>query len=226
LEWGSIAESICDLENAILLNNEWDPLSLQSQAQHRVPNKIILKDDIPFRIGRDLIVDIPVDLRGTVNLYINSFCGLTVDINDNAARFERAPLLAIVSAAQEVVEIEPLCHNDIEARPKLIAEAGLTEIKKNPRMANRLLLDDNRSPRQQIPCLLNFNFRDVKTGMYIKRRAGNEHRTVGPPWTNHSYRPPFPQQTAFSQAKSREQAADHNQRTVQRGSTFLTFRAR
>ena len=52
-----------------------------------------------------------------------------MDINDNAARFKRAPLLAIVSAAQEVVEIEPLCHDDIEARPKLIAEAGLTEIK-------------------------------------------------------------------------------------------------
>ena len=46
-----------------------------------------------------------------------------------------------------------------------------------------------------------------------------------PPWTNHSYCPPFPQQTAVSQAKSREQTADHNQRTVQRGSTFLTLRA-
>jgi len=98
--------------------------------------------------------------------------------------------------------------------------------KKIPRLANRLSLDDHRSPRQQIPCLLNCNSRDVKTGMYIKRRAGNEHRTIGPPWTNHSYRPPFPQQTAFFQAKSREQAADHNQRTVQRGSTFLTLRAR
>ena len=92
-------------------------------------------------------------------------------------------------------------------------------------MANRLSSDDHCSPQQQIPRLLNCNFRDVKTGMYIKRRAGNEHRTMGPPWTNHSYRPPFPQQTAFSQAKSREQTADLNQQTVQRGSTFLTLRA-
>ncbi len=93
-------------------------------------------------------------------------------------------------------------------------------------MANRLSLDDHRSSRQQIPRLLNCNFRDVKTEMYIKRRAGNEHRTIGPPWKNHSYSQPFPQQTAFSQAKSREQAVDHIQRTVQRGSTFLTLRAR
>jgi hypothetical protein len=97
--------------------------------------------------------------------------------------------------------------------------------KKIPRMANRLSSNDHRCPRQQIQCLLICNFRDVKTGMYIKRRAGNEHWTMGPPRTNHSYRSTFSQQTAFSQAKSREQAADHNQRTVQRGSTFLTFRA-
>jgi len=128
LEWGSIAKSICDLAKTILLNDEWDPLSLQSPAQHLVPNKIILEDDIPFEIGRDLIVDIPVDSRGTVDLYIDDFCRLMVDIDDNAARLERAPLLALVSAAREVVEREPLPHDDIEARPKLITEAGLTEI--------------------------------------------------------------------------------------------------
>jgi hypothetical protein len=88
-----------------------------------------LEDGIPFGIGRDLIVDIPVDSRGTVDLYINDFCGLTVDIDNNATRLERAPLLALASAAREVAEIEPLSRNDIEARPKLIAEAGLTEIK-------------------------------------------------------------------------------------------------
>jgi hypothetical protein len=129
LEWGSITESICDLANAILLNDEWNHVSLQLPAQHLIPNKIILDDDIPFGIGRDLIVDIPVDPRGTVDLYIDDFCGLTVDIDDNALRLERAPLLALVSAAREVATIEPLPRDDIEARNKLVAEAGLTEIK-------------------------------------------------------------------------------------------------
>ncbi len=114
-EWGSIAESICNFGNAILLNNEWDLLSLQSPAQHLVPNKITLEDDIPFRIGRVLVVDIPVDSRGTVDLYIKDFCGLMVDIDDNTACLERAPLLALVSAAREVAEIEPLPCDDIEA---------------------------------------------------------------------------------------------------------------
>ena len=88
-----------------------------------------MEDGIPFGIGRDLIVDIPVDSRGIVDLYIDDFCGLTVDIDDNATRLERAPLLALVSAAQEVAEIEPLSQDVIEAQPTLIAEAGLTKIK-------------------------------------------------------------------------------------------------
>jgi hypothetical protein len=125
LEWGSITESICYLANAILLSNNWDPLSLQSPAQ--VPNKIVLADDTPFGIGRDLIVDIPVNPRGTVDLYINGFVGLTVDINDNTVRLKQALLLAVGSAAQEVLEVEPLTRDDMEARPKLIAETGLTE---------------------------------------------------------------------------------------------------
>jgi len=108
LEWGSIAKSICNLANAILLNDEWNPVSLQSPAQHLVPNKIILDDDIPFGIGRDLVVDIPVEPRGTVDLYIDDFCGLTVDIDDDALRLERAPLLALGSVAREVATIEPL----------------------------------------------------------------------------------------------------------------------
>jgi len=111
-EWGSIVESICNLANAILLNDEWDPSSLQLPAQHLVPNTIILEDDIPFGIRRVLIVDIPVDSKGTVDLYFDNFCGLTVDIDNNATRLERAPLLAFVSAAREVAEIEPLPCDD------------------------------------------------------------------------------------------------------------------
>jgi hypothetical protein len=61
LGWGSIAESICDLANAILLSNNWDHLSLQLPDQHLVPGRIILVGNIPFGIRQDLIVDIPVD---------------------------------------------------------------------------------------------------------------------------------------------------------------------
>ena len=58
-----------------------------------------MDDDIPFGIGQDLIVEIPVDPGGTVDLYVDDFCSQTVDIDDNATCLERAPFLALGSAA-------------------------------------------------------------------------------------------------------------------------------
>ena len=194
-EWGSIAESICDLANAILLNNKWNPLSLQLPAQHLVTNNIILEDDIPFGIGRDLIVDTPVDPRGTFDLYIVNFCGLTMDIDDNTTRLKRALLLALGSAAQEVAEIEPLPCDDIKAQPQLIAEASLTEIKTFPGW----LLDFH-----QMTIALPDNKFHPEMGMDIKRRAGNKHRMMGPPRTNRSHRPPF-----FSRLRFLKQRAEN-----------------
>ena len=64
-----------------------------------------MDDDIPFGIGQDLIVEIPVDPGGTVDLNVDDFCGLVVDIDDNATCLERAPFLALGSAAREGAEI-------------------------------------------------------------------------------------------------------------------------
>jgi hypothetical protein len=68
-------------------------------AQHFVPNKIVLDDNIPFGIRRHFIVNIPVDPRGTVNLYMDNFIGLMVDIDNNAVCLRRAPLLMVSSVA-------------------------------------------------------------------------------------------------------------------------------
>jgi hypothetical protein len=116
-EWGSIAESICNLANNILLRDKWEPLSLFSPAQHLVPEKTHLTDDIPFRIGRELVVDIPVDPQGKIDIYIEDFVGLMVDINgsDNAKRMESAPLLAVIVMSREVSELEPLPCDNMDA---------------------------------------------------------------------------------------------------------------
>ena len=64
-EWGVISESICDLSMALLHSNEWDPNSLKSKLEHLVPQPKFLPDGEPFAKGKDLIVDIPIDPRGT-----------------------------------------------------------------------------------------------------------------------------------------------------------------
>ncbi len=94
-----------------------------------MPEKTHLTDDIPFGIGKELVVDIPVDPRGKIDTYINNFVGLMVDIDgsDNAKRMESAPLLRVSVMSREVSELEPLPCDDMDARNKLIAETGLTK---------------------------------------------------------------------------------------------------
>lgn len=81
---------------------------------------------------RELIIDIPVDSRGKIDVYyIDDTTGLTVDVpgTDNASRMEAAIPLAIEVAARpndpnELIPFEPMIAKD-----KLIAEGGLSETK-------------------------------------------------------------------------------------------------
>ncbi len=61
----------------------------------------LLDASTPFAEGTDLIDDIPVDPRGTGDIYIDDLIQASVVINgtDNAIRCERATLLAIDTCA-------------------------------------------------------------------------------------------------------------------------------
>jgi hypothetical protein len=130
-EWGVLSESICDLAMAILQDEAWNPSELHSPNQQLVPPKKLLQDSIPFAPGRELIVDVPIDPRGMVEVYIDDTIGLCVDIaeSDNADRLERAILLAIHVAARPMHANEPLPREEMAALAKLLAEAGLEETK-------------------------------------------------------------------------------------------------
>jgi hypothetical protein len=130
-EWGVLSESICDLATAILHDDKWDPQNLHAPDPELVPKKKILDDSIPFGIGRDLIVDVPVDPRGMVEVYIDDTIGLVVDTENSGydTRMERAILLAIYAAARPKHSDEPIPREEMAALAKLLAEAGLEEIK-------------------------------------------------------------------------------------------------
>ena len=88
----------------ILLHDDWDPLTLfAKEAQAHVPPKKVVPDDVPFGIGRNLIVDIPIDPRGIIDLYIDDFLGLTINLEDtdNATCLKRAPLLRLTAEYPE-----------------------------------------------------------------------------------------------------------------------------
>jgi hypothetical protein len=94
------------------------PLTLfATAAQAHVPPKEVLSDNVPFGIGQDLIINIPVNARGIVDMYINDFIRLTLDLedSDNATRLEWAPLLGLTTVLPKVSPFEPLPLNDMDA---------------------------------------------------------------------------------------------------------------
>ena len=70
-EWGVLSESICDLAMAILHDDNWDPETLSAPESKLVPETKSFGDKVPFGVGRELIVDVPVDPRGVTDVYID-----------------------------------------------------------------------------------------------------------------------------------------------------------
>ncbi len=89
-KWNILSESFRDLANEILFDENWDPLTNYAPSQHLVPAMELLDASIPFAKGADLIVDIPVDPRGTGDIYIDDPIQATVVIDgtDNVIRCE------------------------------------------------------------------------------------------------------------------------------------------
>jgi hypothetical protein len=79
----------------------------------------------------ELIVDIPINPRRMHDLYIDNIIGLMVDIpgTNHVACGQAAALLAINTTPRPNHPEEPIPHKSIDARDKLIAEAGPTKTK-------------------------------------------------------------------------------------------------
>ena len=63
----------------ILKLENWDPQTLHAPNPELVPPMETLADDIPYAVGRQLILDVPVYPKGVVDVYIDDTVGLTVD---------------------------------------------------------------------------------------------------------------------------------------------------
>ena len=99
--------------------------------QELVPPKQLLDSSIPLAQARELIVDVPINPRGTADVYIDDTVGLAVDIegSGNDTRLERAILLAIHATAREVHPSEPIPRSAMAALAKLLAEGRCEETK-------------------------------------------------------------------------------------------------
>jgi hypothetical protein len=130
-EWESFLETICDLINQIIQKDEWQPKQLFGKNQFLVPPPVFLDNSIPFKPGLELIVNIPVNPRGTTDVYIDDCISLAVDIEgtENLERCDCAPLLAFAMCSRPLDSNEPIPRETMEGRNKLHSEALLKEQK-------------------------------------------------------------------------------------------------
>lgn len=98
-EWGVISEAICNLSMEILQCDDWDPTTVSSPSQVLIPWKPHLDNTIPIAVAKKQIVEVPVDPRGFMDVYIDDIVGLAVDEDENSLHLEGATLLAIDAAA-------------------------------------------------------------------------------------------------------------------------------
>ena len=105
-EWSALTEPQCDLSNALLHDDKWDPTALASPSQHRVPA--------------------PDRNAGIYDLYLDDIIGLTMDMTgtNNLERSAGAHLLAIAATARPSHDNEPIPREAMEAEAKLAAEAS------------------------------------------------------------------------------------------------------
>ena len=130
-EFSVALERLCDLIILIMHNNKWIPYKLHRRNQHLVPPPKFLDDSILFAEGLELIVDIPVDPRGTTDVYIDDLVSLVVGVEgtDNLVRCDHAPLLGIETVSRPLDPEEPIPRKTMEAMNKLESEGLLEEIK-------------------------------------------------------------------------------------------------
>jgi hypothetical protein len=114
---GAFSEPICNLATAILHNNSWDPTNLHLPTQDWVPPPRTMDNNMPFGIGKELIVEIEVNLRRTRDIYIDDIVPLTVNIpgTDNLARCAAAGLLAIHATEWPKHPDEPIPREEMVA---------------------------------------------------------------------------------------------------------------
>jgi hypothetical protein len=130
-KWCSISEAATDLTNALLHHPDWDPSELFSPSSDLIPPRKYLPEDVPFGVGKELVVDVPVNPRGMSDVFIDDTFTQAVDVpgSDNILRAERGAMLAIHVIGRPLLAEEPIPRETLAALAKLFAEAGMEETK-------------------------------------------------------------------------------------------------
>ena len=127
--WCTISELCTDLANDILACDDWDPREIHSAHAHLIPPPCFLDDEVPFAPAEPLQVDVPVNIHGKADCYVDDIGSICLDLHDNVERCRQAVPLAIDLLGRPLDSTDSLPRDDLLAVKKLLGEGQLAECK-------------------------------------------------------------------------------------------------
>ena len=109
--------------------DDWDPRELHSDHAHMIPPPCFISDNVPFVSAKSLLVDVPVNIHGKADCYIDDISTICLDLDDNIKRCRHEVPFAIDLMGRPVESAEHLPRDDLFAIKKLLGEGQLAECK-------------------------------------------------------------------------------------------------
>ena len=100
-----------------------------SEFKEFIPPEEKLNDNIPFGKALSLEVKVSVEKKGKVDVYIDDFIGVTVDINNKKSRLEKNPCTVIHAVSHTSVNNTFVPRKILIEKYKCRAEGSLSEIR-------------------------------------------------------------------------------------------------
>ena len=123
-----IASEMCtDLAQDILHADDWDPQTVFSPHAHKIPEPVLLADEIPFGTAKELDVDISPNSYGYIDDFVDDGVVVVPDIGNNRSRGAGALPLAIHLLCRPLATDEPVKRDDPLSLSKLLEEGTLAE---------------------------------------------------------------------------------------------------
>ena len=122
-----LSDIMCDTMNDVLLCEEWDETKVSSKFSDFIPEDEEIDDNIPFGKAENMAIKIEPNDKGSFDVYIDDFIGVTVDIGNNKTRLKAVPGLVIDAVSHRATEKLNIKRENLIAKDKCEAEGALTE---------------------------------------------------------------------------------------------------
>ena len=122
-----MSDIICDVTNDLLLCDEWNEEEVYSTLSNFIPPDEEMDPSIPFGTADDLAVPVPVKDKGSFDVFIDDFIGVTVDIGRNKNRLKMAPGTIIQAVSNTSDDDLGVKRDHFIARDKCEAEGAIAE---------------------------------------------------------------------------------------------------